>query len=392
MKKACVYTFTNAIDNYGQVLQYMAIQLFMEKIGYKAYVLRHDGTPQQTIQLPFYKRLFKGLNWRVKAICKKVFVSYQEKSEITNNLEDQKEILLRDFFKKAFAEVEKQEKLHPRKFEEFKKRYFNIEYYNNLIKEPPIADAYIVGSDQVWGWLSDENFLNFGSTNTKRIAFAPSFGGRPPKNEKQWLLLGNYLKRFDLVTVREPDGIEFCKKAGYAKAYHIPDPTLLIKSSSYDPFCENCKKREKKYILIYLLGNYTDINLPEIYQFANEKKLEVVYVESQGRVDDYEKEYPTIPEWLSLVKNAEYVFTNSFHGTAFSIIFHKKFLTFPLIGIFERMNHRIYSILEKYHLDSRIYDGDINIISNNIDYTEVENIREKDYFFFFNLMQTTLRN
>lgn len=273
---------------------------------------------------------------------------------------------------------------------EFKKKYFNIEYYNNLIKQPPIADAYIVGSDQVWGWFSNENLLHFGPRNIKRIAFAPSFGGRPPRNDAQWDLLSKHLKQFDLVTVREPEGIEYCKKAGYTKAYHIPDPTLLLNVSSYEPFCENCKKREKKYILLYLLGNYTNINLKEIYQFAQKRDLDVIYVESQGRIDEYEKEYPTIPEWLTLVKNAEYVFTNSFHGTAFSVIFHKKFLTFPLIGIFERMNHRVYSILEKYHLNSRIYDGDINIISNNIDYTEVENIREKDYSLVLNLMQATL--
>lgn len=390
MKKACVYTFTNAIDNYGQVLQYLAIQLFMEKLGYKTYVLRHDGNPQPTVQPPFYKRIINGFSWRIKAIYKKKIVSNQKIKKSINTLEDPKEILLRDFFKKAFKEVEKQEKLHPRKFEDFKKKYFNIEYYNNLIKNPPIADAYIVGSDQVWGWLSDENFLNFGPINTKRIAFAPSFGGCPPKNEKQWLLLRNYLKRFDLVTVREPDGIEYCKKAGYANAYHIPDPTLLLNKSTYNSFCENCKKREKKYILIYLLGNYTNINLHDIYQFAKSKDLDVIYVESQGRIDDYEKEYPTIPEWLTLVKNAEYVFTNSFHGTAFSIIYHKNFLTFPLIGIFERMNHRVYSILEKYHLNSRIYDGDINIINNIIDYTEVENIRKKDYSLVLNIMQATL--
>ena len=248
-----------------------------------------------------------------------------------------------------------------------------------------------MGSDQVWGWFYNENLLNFGPRNIKRIAFAPSFGGRPPRNEAQWKILSKHLKQFDLVTVREPEGIEYCKKAGYTKAYHIPDPTLLLNVSSYEPFCENSKKREKKYILLYLLGNYTNINLKEIYQFAQKKDLDVIYVESQGRIDDYEKEYPTIPEWLTLVKNAEYVFTNSFHGTAFSIIFHKKFLTFPLIGIFERMNHRVYSILEKYSLKSRIYDGDVNIINNTIDYTEVENIREKDYLFFYNLMQKTLQ-
>lgn len=115
MKKACVYTFTNAVDNYGQVLQYLAIQLFMEKLGYKAYVLRHDGKPQPTVHLPLYKKIIKGISWRIKAIKKKVLVSFRGKNKPINIPEDPKELLLRDFFKTAFKEVEKQEKTPPKK-------------------------------------------------------------------------------------------------------------------------------------------------------------------------------------------------------------------------------------------------------------------------------------
>lgn len=379
MKKGYVYTFSNTLDNYGQVLQYLAIQTFLGHLDYKTYILRYK--PQHSESFP--KLVYRALNYRLQLLLKKI---YRRRGKHLSSEE-----IMRQFFINALKETKRQEKLHPRYFEEFRTKYFNIEYYFDLEKKPPIADAYFVGSDQVWGYFTKETMLDFGREETKRIAFAPSFGGRKPLNKKQWNSFSNGLKRFDLVTVREPEGIEYCKQAGYHNAYCIPDPTLLLTEKDYLPFID--KKNDyhnQNYILIYLLGNNTNIKIDEIYEFANKHDLDVKYVVSQGRIDQYEKTFCTIPEWLAIIKEAKYIFTNSFHGTAFAITFHRPFMVFPLVWPFERMNKRIYNLLEKYNLSSKIYNGDLSLILEPIDYNIIERIKnaetQKIYKLFNNIL------
>ena len=284
-----------------------------------------------------------------------------------------------DFFRKAFVEVKRLEEEHPRGFEEFRKKHFNIEYYTDLVKNPPIADLYVAGSDQIWGWFGDGNYLNFGSQDSvKRISIASSFGGEQPKSPEEWSKLSNYLQAFDLVTVREPDGVETCCEAGCHNVHLIPDPTLLFKQSYYEKYIDDTLTPKKQFILLYLLGNTTKIIIDDIYNYALQNDLDVVYVVSQGRIDSYDKVYPTVSQWLSLIKNARYVITNSFHGMAFSIIFHKQFLIYPLAYPFERMNGRVFNLTEKYGLNSRLFNGDLTKIEEEISYVEIEEIRNTE--------------
>lgn len=92
------------------------------------------------------------------------------------------------------------------------------------------------------------------------------------------------------------------------------------------------EKRSKKYILVYNLVSKSNIDIGKIKKFADKRQLDVVYVTGHGQVDSENKLYATIPEWLYLIDNAEYVITNSFHGSIFSSIFHKQFVVFPLKG------------------------------------------------------------
>lgn len=109
--------------------------------------------------------------------------------------------------------------------------------------------------------------------------------------------------------------------------------------------------------MMYLLGNETNVPVNTINSFIAESNLILKYVASQNRIDDFPKIYPTIPEWLSLMAQAECVITNSFHGTVFAILFNKPFVVFPLKGKDEGMNGRLVSILTRLQLGDRIYDG-----------------------------------
>ncbi len=95
--------------------------------------------------------------------------------------------------------------------------------------------------------------------------------------------------------------------------------------SFYSNFIDYCFVSIERYILVYKICNKKEFDIPLIYRFAEEKKLKVKYVTANDVVDPYEKTFASIQEWLCLIDNAEYIITNSFHASVFSIIFHKQF-------------------------------------------------------------------
>ena len=107
--------------------------------------------------------------------------------------------------------------------------------------------------------------------------------------------------------------------------------------------------------------------MAEVYAWARSRHIEVKYVASQGRQDAYDKIYPNVDEWLSLIRNARYVVTNSFHGMVFSIIFNKPFVVIPLARSFTRMNDRIFDTLSAVHLTERIYKNSLDILLDPLD-------------------------
>ena len=114
------------------------------------------------------------------------------------------------------------------------------------------------------------------------------------------------------------------------------------------------------------------INLNSIYEFAQREGLKVKYVASQGREDDFPKVWATIPEWIALLANAKYVFTNSFHGMALSCIFSKQFLVFPIVGEMKGMNERIFNIAQKFNCKDRIFTGGLEQVKQPVDYNFVQ--------------------
>ena len=154
------------------------------------------------------------------------------------------------------------------------------------------------------------------------------------------------LERFDYVSVREEKGIELCAQCRRNDAEWVCDPTLLLGAEIYrNIYKENqIRKPKNKYLLLYMLNNEFDFDVSTVYSFAEEKKLDVVYVTGNGVIDQRKKFFATIPEWLYLVDNAEYVITNSFHCCVFSTIFCKRFGVVALSGKDAGMNARFESL------------------------------------------------
>lgn len=345
---ACVYTFSKSQDNYGEVLQYLATQEFLYTQGIDAYLIRDKYNGLTKLQF-------------VKGEIAHIVKLFWRKNRVAN----------------AKRKTNIQEcKKHPRYFDEFRNCHFRIIEVCGVKKNPPHADLYIAGSDQIWNYPKYLPYLDWG--DAVRMSFATSFGKLSPNNTRLIEKIKPLLLKIDVVTVREDIGLEICHKAGVYNAIRIMDPTLLLKENDYQKYECNIDLPDK-YVFLYMIGNETYFDVNKVYDFAKSKELPVIYVASQGWQDDKPKFYPTINEWLTMMRNATYVITNSFHGVAFSIIYHKPFCSILLSGSDKRTNNRVETLLKYCHLVDRIYNGDMSYIDKIIDFKMNDSKLEENY-------------
>ena len=243
-KKIGVLTYWGSQDNYGQILQCYAFQKYLHIQGYEAFLIKYRPADK----ISFWKK-----------ICKKVLqnmslkrIRYYFSEERKKNLEIiRQERELEDVAKKCSEKCE---------FDRFREEsivstdriYYTVE---DLITNPPDADVYVCGSDQVWhDSYSDDNtagwFLQFG--NAKRVSYAAS-AGREISNPHELAVMKKYLDTFQAVSVREESLKKVCDGIG-CPAEVVLDPTLLLDYSDYSNLITN--EARKPYIFIYILNGY----------------------------------------------------------------------------------------------------------------------------------------
>lgn len=343
MAKIGVVTFSTTIDNYGQVLQYLAIQEYLKSRGHEVSLLRIDD--------------HVGLIRRIVRLIKR------RKSQSNKNR-------IKTTYDLWAESSERNEKLHPRFFEDFRQTHFNITYLK-LPKYKNQFDALVVGSDQIWSGLSSWGYLHFARYGETKFTIAPSIGRVIP-DDNRIMTLKSWLADYSFITCREQSAVDMCAKAGRKDAELVLDPTFLIAPEYYLKYASK-SNTDNDYIFLYLLGADIEPTVSEIFKFAEKEGLEVKYVASQGREDDYPKVWASIPEWISLLSNAKYVFTNSFHGMALSCIFKKQFMVFPIVGEMKGMNERIDNIAKTFDCEQRFYSGNIDMVKKMIDYDIINN-------------------
>lgn len=230
-------------------------------------------------------------------------------------------------------------------------------------------DAYIAGSDQVWRPCYSKNiyndFLDFcqDEQSIKRIAFSASFGvSKWEFNEEQTRICARLAKLFDAISVREDTGISLCNTHLGVEATHVADPTLLLEKEDYIKLAE--KKHEPVSdgnLFCYILDNtptiekaISDIEQKEALKSFQVKAKKTKHLFSKGEnISDHVIPSPT--KWLRAFMDAKMVFTDSFHGCVFSIIFNKPFW---VIGNKERGNARFDSLLKMFNLENRMISID----------------------------------
>jgi hypothetical protein len=357
--KIGIMTFWWSDDNYGQLLQCYALQKYLRDAGHDAYLIRYDPR-NDYVKTPIWKNILKAFNpiKLSRFIYNKLNHLVYEKSEKVNNLRNF------DSFRKQY--IQQSEKI-----------YYS---YKELIEDSPEVDVYISGSDQVW----NPDLLFFKKTETqikayfldfadekKRIAYAVSVGME--KVEDDFIRkIAPLLRKFDYVSVREKSGLDICRQCG-VKAEWVPDPTMLLTPSDYRALYSpiNQSNDETSYCLLYVLNNECNFSIKAIYDWAKRVNIKVLYITGNSKYDKYEKIYATIPEWLYLIDKAEYVITNSFHCSVFSLLFQKKFGIISLTGKLVGMNSRFDSLFENFDIEQRFMNNSFAVLDMDINWEKV---------------------
>ena len=354
-------------DNYGSMLQAYATQKKLNDFNLENETFNID----QNIDFKLGKKKFY-------------------KSQITNIkfIKSKFGMLKLRFYKRINKKLNKNILKRKMKFKEFRKE-INLTKpfltYNELNEASKKYSSIIVGSDQLWlpvNVVSDYYTLNWVQNNVNKVSYSTSFGISKIPNKYQELYK-KFLKRINKISVREQDGCKIVKNLIGKEATMVCDPTMLLTKEEWEKIQDEKPIVEGKYILCYFLGK-------NIYhrKFAEKIKEKTGYkIVSLNHCDEYvkysDKFADIIPydigpkEFLNLIKNAEYICTDSFHGTVFSIINNKKFFTFERYNNKNgkiSTNSRIYSLLEKMKLQDRILNGKENIediINRKINYKEV---------------------
>lgn len=343
----------HAITNYGSLLQAFATQKVIEDLGHNCEIIDYvrDDESYMKHEVTLLK---KKSDWYNNIIKRIVYLALRQPESI----------------------------MAGRRFEKEQKKYLNLtKRYTSeqqLKEDRPNVDAYITGSDQVWGPVADGTYdsvycLSFTSDSDRRLAYAASFGRTEMTSELE-VYYRNWLSKYESVAVREDSAVELLRKMNICSK-QVLDPTLLLDSNFWNQYLMPIK--HEKYILVYQLHN--DKKLGEYAKkVAETKGLPLIRISASLHQISRPGKFvwcPRIGEFLSYIKNAECMITDSFHGTAFAINFNTSF-----VEVLPNNNTgtRNMSILKLTGLSNRILknDKDIYLASEKVDFTYANKIIE----------------
>lgn len=269
-------------------------------------------------------------------------------------------------------------------FSTFRDKYFfrtHHKYYKDedFKQHPIIADAYVVGSDQVWNSVLNHGiirpyYLTFAPKNSRKISYSSSFGvDSLHEDEKE--TNKELLSTFDYITTRELSGVKIVNDLGLNNVSQILDPTLLLSKKKWLEISEPCKEK-KPYILVYQLHHHNGLDT-YVADLAKKKGLKVIRI--CYRYDEYRKFghcvfLPRVEQLLGYIAKADYVITDSFHVTAFSVNLNTQFES---IVPAKQFGGRISSLLTLVNLQSRgIQDYKHSQYDTKVDFSPVNEILE----------------
>lgn len=230
--------------------------------------------------------------------------------------------------------------------------------------------VFIAGSDQVWNpffeYCTEENFLTF-TTHNKKIAFAPSIAVDQIPEEKK-AEFKRWISDFRLLSVRETRGACLIKDLCGRNAEVLGDPTLYLTAQQWRNIEKKVPVKTGKYILTYFLGKCEGKYRRQIQELAQIYQLEIYELQTP-------EHYAIAPdEFLYLIDHAACICTDSFHGTVFSLIFHRPFVVYKRDENFVDMSSRMDDLLTLFHMEDRTADKIEESRAFQMDFSKVDSI------------------
>ena len=363
-------------SNYGGLLQNYALQCILKELGH------HPIT--------YYYYVKDPIKIKVLSFCRRFFLKLRGKEIPLRVWPNKREL--------EIIEVNTRNFIHSR-IETTERVYLHD---TSRLKGEPV-DAIIVGSDQVWRGgnpdLKHYYLSDFKWVNVPKIAYAASFGvDNWEFTKKETRLCSDLLKHFKAASVREISGVDLCQQYLKRKVDFMLDPTLVVDRSYYYRLLEHYEDKEKRpsrFIMTYVLDK-TKEKQDIVNSVSSKLCVEPYMVMSENYFSEVggrrlEKcVYPPVERWLKGFKDAEFIVTDSFHGTVFAIIFHKKFLT---IINKKRGAGRFTSLLRMLHLEDRLIENNEEVagaLSRPINYERVDRILEDKRINCINFLKNNL--
>ena len=337
--------------NYGSMLQALATQEILNTLGYSNETICIDGLKKEIhdAKITYFKSRMFSLDV----------------------IKDKWGYIRLNIAKKINRELSRNIEQRDRCFDAFSASHFNLSVnYGSLLelgRHSTDYTAFLVGSDQLWlpsNIAADYYTLSYVPNNVRKIAYATSFGvSSLPK--KQAESAKKFLPRFDYLSVREKSGQKLIKNLTGLNSKLVCDPTLLLTQKQWMKLIGDKSIVKERYIFCYFLGN-NPLSRDCVKKLSKITGLKIaalqqldMYIEDDSRFADIAL-YDVDPAgFVNLIKNAEFVCTDSFHGTVFSIIFHKRFFSFRRFVKKTTMstNNRIDSMLNVLGAGERIIES-----------------------------------
>lgn len=343
MKKIGIITEYYESRNYGGVLQAYALCKIIQEMGYEC-----EQIPYMKISSISDTETHSSLVIRMKKALNPIslfqFIKRNVERRIMNRLFEKRTEAFRNFRDNCIPHDSKA-------------------YADDTIRDTVEKyDTFITGSDQVWNpaFYSPSYLLEFVPNEKRKLSYAASLSVDKLSAEQR-AYFKKCLQTFDAVSVREQNSIDLLKDICPVTVNWTLDPTLLLSEAQWEAMASK-RKIEGNYIFTYFLGeDITQRNLTE--QFAKKHNLKIVtmpYIWGKYRACD--KKFGNIrlfdvapQDFLSLIKYAEYIFTDSFHAVVFSLIFRKQFWVFQRSD-YKGMSTRLYSLTKLFSAETHFCD------------------------------------
>ena len=343
MKKYGIVTYSTYFNfvNFGSMLQCYALQQALDKLGVDNVVVdyRNDALLTKDVNDPLKNMRDSRLSSRLGC-----WLSYPQIRKANKKFDD--------FWNAHYRKTDKM-------------------YTSQNINELEL-DGYICGSDTIWDTKESEGFdrgffADFDSMRGKHnISYSPSIGNRPFVEEDRSELT-RLLKNFKHISLRETNDMGIIDTCTELPVNSTIDPTLLLDRCDYDGIVKEVKQ-SRPYILLYS-REYNAEMVKFADKLARKHKLKVIDISL--RIQNFYKHkmaYNTgVDEFLGLIKNAEYVVTNSYHGSIFAMQFRRELYVFSRSGC----SNKIRVLMEMTALESRMLTSSESAEQEKIDYNDV---------------------